>query len=92
MYEFLAQHGRMMGPGGERVFEFGAHHYWLGPVAMLLIFAMLVAGAIIIVRLLTNRPHQGTPSRGPLQILEERFAKGEIDEEEFRTRREALRS
>ncbi len=64
-------------------------------MATLLILGMLVAGAIIITRMLINRPqHQaqipGSPR--PIQILEERFARGEMDEEEFRSKRDVLRS
>lgn len=76
-----------VGPGG---------HFWLGHLADLLFLALLVAGAVLIVRMIINRPqaHQAGPAipEKPLAILEERFARGEIDEEEFRTRRDALRS
>jgi putative membrane protein len=89
-----------MVPFGERIMnDFGPHmgQYWMGPLAALLILGVLVAGAIIITRMLINRPHQQSGagpavSPRPIQILEERFARGEIDEEEFRSRRDALRT
>ena len=92
MWELAQEGGRMFGP---RIVEFGGRHHeaWIGPLAALLFLAILVAGAIVIVRMLINRPPGGSaPRSGPLAILEERFARGEIDEEEFRTRRDALRS
>ncbi|MGH2760291.1 MAG: SHOCT domain-containing protein [Actinomycetota bacterium] len=90
MYQLAQEAGRMFGP---RIVEYGRHHeMWIGPLAALLFLGLLIAGAVIIVRMLINRPQGGSPSRGPLAILEERFARGEIDEEEFRTRRDALRS
>lgn len=90
MFELAQQVGREFGP---RFIEHGRGEMWIGPLAALLFVALLVAGAIVIVRMLVNRPQPGGgASRGPLAILEERFARGEIDEEEFRTRRDALRN
>jgi putative membrane protein len=89
MFELAQQAGRVFGPGGPWM---GHHVGWMGPLSMLLFIAILVAGAIIVVRMLANRQPPGPAPRGPIQILEERFARGEIDEEEFRTRRDALRA
>jgi putative membrane protein len=73
------------------------HAAFFGPLFLLLIVALLVLGAIFITRTIINRPPTSSgpgpaPSRGPLAILEERFARGEIDEDEFTRRREVLRS
>ena len=35
-------------------------------------------------------PYQGPPSRTPLDILKERFARGEIDKQDFEERRRVL--
>jgi len=35
-------------------------------------------------------PHQSPPTRTPLDILKERFARGEIDKAEFEDRRRVL--
>ena len=91
MLELAQQAGRVFGPGGPGPGMIGHHAGWLGPLSTLLFIAILVAGAVIIVRMLANR-QPGTAPRGPVQILEERFARGEIDEDEFRTRRDALRA
>ncbi len=63
----------------------------------LFLFAV-VAGAILLVRALWKPDHVGTNDRDAIgtrrafDILEERFARGEIDDEEFERRRRALRT
>ena len=74
--------------------------WWVSTVRSLVVLALLIGGAILITRMIVNRPPSHTagaarpaaPSSEAMQILEERFAKGEIDETEFRARRDALRS
>ena len=69
------------------------HGGWLamffGPIVLLVIFAGLIAAAM------GWRPAQpGQSARSspdPLAILKERFARGEIDKEEFEERRRLLR-
>lgn len=67
----------------------------LGPLFMILVLAVVIAVAVLIVRSLGG-PWQGTappypsPGRTPLDILKERFARGEIDKNEFEDRRRAL--
>jgi len=66
--------------------------WWLMGVGMIL---MLVALVVIAVMLLSNRGSPASESRGGTRsaegILADRFARGEIDGEEFRCRRDALR-
>jgi putative membrane protein len=80
-------HYGMMGGGG-----------WLfGPIMMVIFFALLV-GAIILILRLIGVDMGGNASGGgaarkdddPLEILRMRFARGEIDREEFEERRKAL--
>jgi putative membrane protein len=66
----------------------------LGPLFMILVLALVIAVAILLVRWLAG-PSQGTlqlgpPARTPLDILRERFARGEIDKDEFEERRRVL--
>ena len=70
---------------------------WVGWVAMLL--AMVAFWTLVIVVVLaifrSDRDSQSLRSRGrrdPEQILDERFARGEIDVEEYHDRRDALRA
>jgi putative membrane protein len=63
-------------------------------VSMLLFWAVLVLGGIALYRAL-NRPTGGpSAAQHPTaeQVLAERFARGEIDEEEYRRRLETLSS
>lgn len=69
--------------------------YALMSVSMVLFWVLVVAGAIALVRY-AGRPHAG-PGHGPvshtaLEVLAERFAHGEIDEDEYRRRRDVLSS
>jgi putative membrane protein len=65
-----------------------------GPIFMILVLALVIAVAVLLVRWLggsslTATPHQ-PPARTPLDVLKERFARGEIDKEEFEERRRIL--
>jgi len=60
------------------------------------ILAVMVIGAIVIVVLLASRTHAPSPTgyapmhETPLQILDRRFASGEIDAEEYKRARDLL--
>lgn len=65
-----------------------------GPIMMIVFIAVVVVVVVLLVRWLGG-PGQGgvlhsPPGKTPLDILKERFAKGEIDNEEFEERRRVL--
>jgi putative membrane protein len=67
----------------------------LGPFFMILVFALVIAVVILLVRWLGGplqapTPHHPPSFRTPLDILKERFARGEIDKEEYEERRRVL--
>ncbi len=69
--------------------------WFMGPLMMLLFLAIVIAVVVFAVRAFSGPGGDtGTASRRPSSsakaILEERFARGEIDEEEFRKRKQAL--
>ena len=71
------------GPGG-------ASGMWLGPFFMLLPLAALIVVVVIVARLLGR---SGTPPESASSakaVLDERFARGEIDQDEYEKRRAAL--
>lgn len=58
---------------------------------MLVFWGLVVTGIVLLVRSLAgNRPHPARPDEAEW-ILRERFARGEMNEEEFHRRRDALR-
>jgi putative membrane protein len=67
-----------------------------GPLFMILVVAAVIAAVLLFVRSVGGpwhgalSPHQGPPGRTPLDILKERFARGDIDKQEFEERRRAL--
>jgi putative membrane protein len=79
-------HGPHMWDGGPWMF--------IGPLMMIVFLAAIVAVIVLVVRWLGG-PGHGTgqhPASGrtPLDILKERFARGEIDKEEYEERRRLL--
>lgn len=62
----------------------------LGPFFMLLPLVVLVAVVFFIARAASGPGHARPPERTPLDILKERFARGEIDAAEFEDRRRLL--
>lgn len=84
-------HGGFMHGGG---WGDGWHGWLLGPFMMLIFLAIAATVVVLIVRWLwgTGRtPHHGGPtSNTALDILKERFARGEIDANEFEERRKVL--
>ncbi len=70
---------------------YGWHDGGWGVLWMVLSWTVIVAIVIFIVRAF-SQPSTGPSSRerDPLQILDERFARGEISEEEYRERKRVL--
>ncbi|GAA0673793.1 SHOCT domain-containing protein [Kitasatospora atroaurantiaca] len=73
----------------------GGWGYGLMTIIMLLLLGVIIFGAVAVVRYLGRAP-QRTPMPPsdrptPEQLLAERFARGEIDAEEYRHRLDTLR-
>jgi putative membrane protein len=69
--------------------QWGGFGMFLGPIFMILLVVGIVAAIIYVLRLFGGGigPHANDRA---LTILKERFAKGEIDTEEFTARKKAL--
>lgn len=68
---------------------------WAGmTIGMILFWGLLISVILFTVRALTRAPDRANRSSGPSakELLAERFARGEIDEEEYQQRLTALRS
>lgn len=73
----------------------GSFHWWGG--LMMGLWFLIVVGAVVLLLALfrsgagRDEPRDGGTSR-PMEILRERYARGEIDEEEFEQKRRVLES
>ena len=74
----------------------GGWGMFVGPLIMILILAATIAAIVFLVRWLSGA-RQGfgpasltPPVQSPVDILKERFAKGELSKEEFDERRRVL--
>ncbi|HTK68109.1 MAG TPA: SHOCT domain-containing protein [Pseudonocardia sp.] len=71
--------------------------HWLGMgIGMILFWGLIITGVVLLVRYLGSARDSRGPggdggSADPERILAERFARGDIDEEDYRQRREVLR-
>ncbi len=73
--------GNMMGGWG----SFGI----LGWLSMLIFWVLLILGVVALIRYLT-RSGQSSEDKTPLDILKERYAKGEINKKEFEEKKKDL--
>lgn len=71
------------------MWHWGYGSWWMG-LMMFLVWAAVIAGIIWAIRSTGQRPQSEGPRRRPLDILAARYARGEIDEEEFTRRRQRL--
>jgi putative membrane protein len=93
------------GPSETDRYVYGPHMMWwgggwygmvFGPLIMILVLAVVIAAAVLLVRGIGGSwpgmtpPHHAPPDRTPLDTLKERYARGEIDREEYMRRRTDL--
>ncbi len=55
----------------------------LGFIFMLLFWGLLILGVAALIRLLMTSSSRGPRDKSPLEIVQERYARGEIDREEY---------
>ncbi len=67
----------------------GWGHMIFGPLMMIAFVGAIVVVAVLLIRWL-GRGSTGPARKTPLDILQERFARGEIDKEEFEERNRLL--
>ena len=66
--------------------------YALMTISMVLFWALVIFGVVALVRYLARGDQQPTAWATPGQLLDDRFARGEIDEQEYHHRLEVLRA
>lgn len=73
---------------------YGWQGWFFGPIMMIVFIAVAVVVVVTLVRWLGGQGHGLPPSpppiKTPMDILKERFARGEIDKEEYEERRRLL--
>ncbi len=62
---------------------YGFPFWWLGAGFRLLVLAALAVGAVYLARNRRRGGGQGPRDESPLEILQKRYARGEISREEF---------
>ena len=65
---------------------------WVGLGVMMLWWVLVVAGLVMLVRWLVPRGQQRSrdDEKSPMEILKERYARGEIDKKEFEEKKKDL--
>jgi putative membrane protein len=70
----------------------GGGWWWVMGVGWLVFLALLVVLGYVLIRHFTQAERAGQHRRAAEDVLAERFARGEIDEDEYRRRRDVLNS
>jgi len=76
----------------EMMHDWGTGGFWLMPLVMLAWFVLMVVVIVLLVRWLGGGPGvKNASSRTPRDILDERYASGEIDQKEYLQRKKDIR-
>lgn len=72
------------------MWHWGFDAWWMG-LTMVLFWAVVIAVIVWVVRSADRRSSREPSDRRALDVLEERYARGEIDDEEFERRKAMLK-
>jgi putative membrane protein len=64
--------------------------YGLMTISMVLFWALIILGIVALIRYIGRAGQVATARPTPQQLLDERLARGEIDEEEYRRRMDVM--
>ena len=82
-----------MGPG--MMYGYGGYGTmgWLGPIFMIAFWVLIIIGIVFLIKWLAGLSRSESPSERvetPLEILKERYARGEINKDEFEEKKKDL--
>ncbi len=64
---------------------------WIGPLAMIAFWGIVIVGAIVLIRYLLVKTRESSPGASSrpdaIDILKERYARGELTREEFEAKK-----
>jgi len=63
---------------------------WVGPIAMIVFWALVMTAMVFLIRYLARQSRSSANDSMALAILKERYAKGEIDKVEFDQKRKDI--
>ncbi|HBR21350.1 MAG TPA: electron transporter RnfE [Nitrospiraceae bacterium] len=75
---------------GDWMYGYGMGWGWLGFILMIAFWVLVILGIVYLVKALAGRGSAPTKEETPLDILKKRYARGEIDREEFVKRKNDL--
>ena len=78
------------------MYDWGSYGGWgmgFGMVFMLLFWVLIILGVAALIRWLMTQssPDRGSRDKSPLEIVQERYARGEIDREEYEQKKRDLK-
>jgi len=88
-----AVHSLTLAPGGWRDYGMGPGMMWgwgMGWILMIIFWGLVVVGLIFLIRWLVGMSKTAKPEESALDILKKRYARGEIDREEFEQKKKDL--
>ena len=78
---------------GDWMYGCGMGWGWFGPILMIAFWALVIAGIVYLVKVLMgSRSSTSAKEETAMEILEKRYARGEIDAEEFARKKKDLES
>ncbi|MBC7094216.1 MAG: SHOCT domain-containing protein [Thermococcus sp.] len=63
---------------------------WFGAILMLLFWGAIIAGVAWFIRWILDQSSGSTSKKRALEILDEKYARGEIDDDEYERRKRKL--